>query len=161
MTPNPIVLPQQPLAVQWLKVDIAGAKIYARKHINTWEIGQVFNVKPEPDNQYDPRAIALYLEETKIGFIDKNNAQTLYGLFLEDWSISHAYLTSPKDGKFKEGVLTLRLVNPILGWENYHPFLSFSENKARFEHAQLTLALSQSLQNNQTSDSTLAPAKRL
>ncbi|TQD37001.1 HIRAN domain-containing protein [Haloflavibacter putidus] len=43
-------------------------------------IGSQLSLKAEPDNQYDPRAIAVYSQEYKLGYVPRNENRIIYKL---------------------------------------------------------------------------------
>ena len=47
---------------------------------NDLKIGTELKLVPEPTNQYDPRAIAIYYKEHKLGFIPKSENRIFYKL---------------------------------------------------------------------------------
>ena len=47
---------------------------------NDLKIGTELTLVPEPKNQYDPRAIAIYYKEHKLGFIPKSENRIFYKL---------------------------------------------------------------------------------
>ena len=47
---------------------------------NDLKIGTELKLVPEPTNQYDPRAIAIYYKEYKLGFIPKSENRIFYKL---------------------------------------------------------------------------------
>ena len=44
------------------------------------EIGLLLKLKQEEDNKYDPRAIAIYHNEFKLGFVPRNENRIIYKL---------------------------------------------------------------------------------
>jgi hypothetical protein len=47
---------------------------------NDLKIGTELTLVPEPTNQYDPRAIAIYYKEHKLGFIPRSENRIFYKL---------------------------------------------------------------------------------
>jgi hypothetical protein len=47
---------------------------------NELKIGTKLSLVPDPTNQYDPRAIAIYYKEHKLGFIPKSDNRIFYKL---------------------------------------------------------------------------------
>ena len=42
------------------------------------EIGTEVELRPEPDNRHDPEAVAIYYNETKIGYVPTGKNSALY-----------------------------------------------------------------------------------
>lgn len=74
------------LAYNYPDVEIAGANHYDLTGI---EVNMRVTLKPEPENQHDDKAVAVYVGNRKIGFLPKNKLQDMY----------HDY-------RFKDGVIT-------------------------------------------------------
>jgi hypothetical protein len=49
---------------------------------NELKIGTTLNAKLETDNKFDARAIAIYYEDKKIGFIPRNENRIFYKLLI-------------------------------------------------------------------------------
>jgi hypothetical protein len=47
---------------------------------NDLKIGTELRLVPEPTNQYDPRAIAIFYKEHKLGFVPRSENRILYKL---------------------------------------------------------------------------------
>lgn len=61
--------------------DIAGFAYYdGVLAFNELKIGSELTLVPEPDNQYDPRAIAIYYKDFKLGFVPRSENRILYKL---------------------------------------------------------------------------------
>ena len=46
----------------------------SQERISTLENGMTLTLKCEPENKYDPNAVAVYTEDFKLGFIPKETA---------------------------------------------------------------------------------------
>ena len=44
------------------------------------KIGTEVDLRPEPDNPYDPEAVAIYYAETKLGYVPRGKNSELYML---------------------------------------------------------------------------------
>lgn len=61
-----------------LRTYIAGLKYnISRKTYNALQPGEFLTIKAEPENKYDPHAIAIYKGEEKVGFIPAQEAEGL------------------------------------------------------------------------------------
>jgi hypothetical protein len=66
-----------------LNCDIAGFTYYEGAIVfNRLTIGTPLRLVAEPDNHYDPHAIALYFEDCKLGFIPRSENRML-SIFFE------------------------------------------------------------------------------
>ena len=62
----------------FLECHIAGFTYYdGLDVIEELSLGTTVNLKLEPDNPYDPNAVAVYYEDTKLGFIPRVKNHTI------------------------------------------------------------------------------------
>lgn len=61
--------------------DLVGATYYDLSTcFQELNIGTIVQAKLEPENKYDPRAIAIYYNDFKLGFIPRNENRIFYKL---------------------------------------------------------------------------------
>ncbi len=61
-----------------LRTYVAGLKHHvSRKEYDALQIGEMLILKAEPENKYDPHAIAVYKGSDKLGFIPAQEAEAL------------------------------------------------------------------------------------
>ncbi len=64
-----------------LSFEVAGFKHWdGATVINEIKVGEVLRLVPEPDNPYDPTAIAIYRGEVKLGHVPANCTDPLFQL---------------------------------------------------------------------------------
>lgn len=54
------------------------------------EVGKFVSLVPEPNNEYDPNAVAVMLNDVKLGYLPKNNLQKMYHDFINSNKIVRA-----------------------------------------------------------------------
>lgn len=54
------------------------------------EVGKFVSLVPEPNNEYDPNAVAIMLNDVKLGYLPKNNLQKMYHDFINSNKIVRA-----------------------------------------------------------------------
>jgi len=47
---------------------------------NQLKIGTALRLEAEPENKYDPRAVAIYYKDHKLGFVPRNENRIIYKL---------------------------------------------------------------------------------
>lgn len=63
---------------EFMSFDVAGfSHWYGLEVIDQLRPGTKLRMEPEPDNPYDPNAVAIYFRDTKIGFIPRTMNGTL------------------------------------------------------------------------------------
>lgn len=132
------------VAVEWHSVSMAGTRRLRPDLRSRWKRGDRFSLEPDPSNAHDPNAVRVLFEGEHVGFIAKDDAAELAELLDSGWQLGgQAALEDRRGGVWSEGVLQIRLINPILGWEGYNPTESMAANRAAFERAALEKVIAQ------------------
>ena len=102
---------------------------------SSWKKGLAFELIPEPTNPHDPNAIKVLIDGKPVGYLAKDDAQRLAKMRSKDgWELGErAYLVDRKGGKWDEGIVAVRMQNPIMGWAGFNPGLSMQENIVAME----------------------------
>jgi hypothetical protein len=87
-----------------LNCNIAGFTYYEGSIVfGQLKTGTVLNLVAEHDNPYDPNAIALYLDEHKLGYIPRNENKTLSIFFEQGYgNIFEAYVNRVTPDEYPE-----------------------------------------------------------
>lgn len=54
------------------------------------EVGKIVSLVPEPNNEYDPNAVAVMLNDVKLGYLPKNRLQKMYHDFINSGKVVRA-----------------------------------------------------------------------
>lgn len=74
-----------------LQVPLMGANFRPREAkdvIRALGIGDTVRLEADPDNEYDATAVAVYSDETHIGFIPKESNSAIFAVLMEGAQIS-------------------------------------------------------------------------
>lgn len=77
---------------------------------NAAEVGKFVSLVPEPNNEYDPNAVAVMLNDVKLGYLPKNNLQKMYHDFINSNKIVLAKIVDNNNNKI---LLSLRYYKPL------------------------------------------------
>lgn len=94
---------------------IAGFKFHEGfRVLSELKPGVSLTMVPEPDNPFDPHAVALYYGEIKLGFIDKGNSPLISQfIYFGHADVFEAFITKvdPEAEPYKQVKITVRVTD--------------------------------------------------
>ena len=79
----------------FMQFTIAGFTYYDGVEVfNKLEIGQKLKLRIEPENRYDPEAVAVYFYDKQLGYVPKAQNKTLFQFIALGYDIFECYINS-------------------------------------------------------------------
>lgn len=139
--PVVLTLPQEfngyKLAYQYEDVAVAGSGHY---DVSSVKPGSVVKFILEPENQYDAKAISLYVGNEKIGYLPRNKLQDM----------AHDFMSRGGDVAARVTAVEGQTVKVVLGYYEHvgTPYENLMESGARYKSYKLTGNKSEDMQEN-------------
>jgi len=117
------------------QIPVAGAQHYDTSHVT---VGDIVAFRPEPDNAYDGGAVALFVEEKKIGYMHKNNQQSMCHDFIQKGDLVYGAIS----------VVEPESMKMLIGFYEKNMYSSYMDSGRSFKVYKLTANKNEDMQEN-------------
>jgi len=117
------------------QIEVAEAQNYDASHVSA---GDIIEFRPEPDNGRDGAAVALFVDEKKIGYMHKDNRQSMYNDFIRQGDLVYGVIS----------IVELESIKLLIGYYEKNMYSSYLESGRSFKTYKLTANKNADMQEN-------------